>query len=115
MGEERRATGFNDQQFHELSIAVRAEVHEVHVKVLERLESIAVRLEQGDERMGRLESALDTNNKQTDEMRKAFDIAKRGLQTLGWLGAVIGWLIRKGWPLWAAGVGLAAYLKGHKT
>lgn len=103
--QDRRGSGFNDRQFHELEIAVRAEVSERHAEILERLHN-------GDERMTRIESSMATNTAATLEMLAAFDIAKKGLQVFGALGATISWVIRKGWPLWGPIAAFIAWWKG---
>lgn len=57
-----------------------------------RLAAIEARLDAGDQRMGRLETAQAENNTMTAEIRDLMAAGKAGFKVLGWIGAAARWI-----------------------
>lgn len=57
-----------------------------------RLCEIETRLSDGDVRMDRIETALQTNTDATLEMRDILQAAKGAFKVLGWLGIAAKWI-----------------------
>lgn len=109
---DRRGSGFNDRQYDEIKVVVRAENAALGREERRRHEALLQRLHEGDERMTRIEAAMKVNTDATLEMLAAFDLAKKGLQVFGAIGTAISWVIRKGWPLWGPVAAFIAWYKG---
>lgn len=76
-----------------------AELDNTIAALAARLEGIDARLDAGDQRMGRIETAQAENNTMTAEIRDLITATKAGFKVLGQIGAVARWV---GWIAGAA-------------
>jgi hypothetical protein len=79
-------------QFDQLLLIVKAAVIEANKELSDNVAEANRRLEDGDARMGRIETDLKTSVESTEEMREMFDTAKKGLALMGSLGNALKWI-----------------------
>lgn len=93
--------------------AVKAAMFDVTKEINDRLKqihddqsSIKQRLSDGDAVMQSLREELTANSKSTEEVREAFEFAKKGLKFIGsaaaFIGRVVTWAVKVGVPVGAA-------------
>lgn len=98
---------------HAIEIAVKAamfdatkEIAAQLTQILDEQADIKSRLADGDSVMKSLRAELTANSKSTEEVREAFDFAKKGLKFIGSTAAFIGrlatWAVKVGVPLGTA-------------
>lgn len=82
------------------------EISESLRHILADQDSIKSRLAEGDAVMQSLRDELTANSKSTEEVREAFEFAKKGLKFIGsaaaFIGRVVTWAVKVGVPLGAA-------------